>query len=528
MVSTDDDSGAAPAAVGEVVGLCGLCLDDTHPVAPGFAAMGAGVEAEAEEAHPSASGIVMPDAGERAGVAGEVLSMHAVDRPQEVPGQSQEQPDTVTLDGSMLSGLDRAFVPRLQRVAERMWEEHGLRVQVVEGYRSQERQNTLFAQGRSTDGPVVTWTRNSLHTAGVAADVYIDGAPVTVQDAAVLARVASEEGLRTLYPYDSGHIQLASARAEGPDVPGDQSLPQRPAVGTGSTGGVARVAPVARPARPARPGGMVMSEPGEPGPATGEGGPTDATGEGRTVHARTTLAAASAVGRLRPDGSTARAASPGSGPARPGEDPGVPKGDSATGAAGAAGEANAADAGSGRGHPISPPPVDTPLSRAAQAASGSSGAEAVDPPAPVDFAELREGLAYRRVRLPIDGLAGRASLDLGVGPGAVDARLNVSDPQLADRLQASLHELRQVLAERGVEARGLSVRLTAEAGSEMLTGRAESLASARPGEGEGGQTFSDTGRRRSARHEDAAESHDERRSAPRNEDSREDRDDIHR
>ena len=532
VVAADDGSEDPSMAGSGAHGLCGTCLDTAHPgVEPVSLEAVADLEADALFAalpdallgapagHPTFAEGEAPRV-ETTGLVAEVLPGSVAVRPQEAPIQSQERPDTVTLDRAMLNGLDRAFTPRLQRVAERMWEEHGLRVQVVEGYRSQARQNTLFAQGRSTDGPVVTWTRNSLHTAGVAADVYIDGAPVTLQDAAVLARVASEEGLKTLYPYDSGHIQLASARAEGPDVPGDQSLPQRPGVGTGSSSGIARVAPVARPARPARPGGVVMSEPGAAALESGDAGPTGLAEQERVVQAGSTLA--SATGGLRPKGAARPGSASPSDPARP-----VPDSDAGGLTAGGADvESASTDPPAGRTHAAGPLPGDATSSRPAEASSGVPRADALGPPTPVDFAELRDGLAYRRVRLPIDGLAGRASLELGVGPGAVDARLNVSDPQLADRLQASLHELRHVLAERGVEARGLSVRLTAEAGAELHSGRSEPLASSRPTEGESGQTFSDEGRRRSARHEDAAEARDERRGSPRNHDPREDRDDT--
>ena len=42
--------------------------------------------------------------------------------------------------------------------------EGGLLVRITETYRSQARQNELFAQGRTTPGRIVTWTRNSRHT----------------------------------------------------------------------------------------------------------------------------------------------------------------------------------------------------------------------------------------------------------------------------------------------------------------------------------------------------------------------------
>src|SRR5690606_32133975 len=74
--------------------------------------------------------------------------------------------------------LDRLlpeFRHRLDRVVARMESEFGHEVTVVEAHRSQERQNYLYQRGRSLPGQVVTWTRNSNHTAGRAVDVMIDG-----------------------------------------------------------------------------------------------------------------------------------------------------------------------------------------------------------------------------------------------------------------------------------------------------------------------------------------------------------------
>lgn len=47
----------------------------------------------------------------------------------------------------------------------------GAPVVVTEGYRTQARQDSLYAQGRTRPGAIVTWTRTSLHTAGRAFDV---------------------------------------------------------------------------------------------------------------------------------------------------------------------------------------------------------------------------------------------------------------------------------------------------------------------------------------------------------------------
>lgn len=47
----------------------------------------------------------------------------------------------------------------------------GLEVLITETYRSQERQNYLYAQGRTTAGKKVTWTKSSRHTSRRAWDI---------------------------------------------------------------------------------------------------------------------------------------------------------------------------------------------------------------------------------------------------------------------------------------------------------------------------------------------------------------------
>ncbi len=50
-------------------------------------------------------------------------------------------------------------------------EKEGLKVRITETYRSQERQNELYAQGRTKKGQIVTWTKNSRHTSRRAWDI---------------------------------------------------------------------------------------------------------------------------------------------------------------------------------------------------------------------------------------------------------------------------------------------------------------------------------------------------------------------
>lgn len=47
----------------------------------------------------------------------------------------------------------------------------GLKFKITEVYRPQERQDQLYAQGRTKPGKIVTWTKTSMHTKRLAADV---------------------------------------------------------------------------------------------------------------------------------------------------------------------------------------------------------------------------------------------------------------------------------------------------------------------------------------------------------------------
>lgn len=55
-------------------------------------------------------------------------------------------------------------------------EDEGLQLKVVSTVRSQLEQDALYARGRTTPGPIVTWTRSSAHTRGRAVDFTVIGA----------------------------------------------------------------------------------------------------------------------------------------------------------------------------------------------------------------------------------------------------------------------------------------------------------------------------------------------------------------
>ncbi|MBX7118327.1 MAG: M15 family metallopeptidase, partial [Gemmatimonadaceae bacterium] len=104
------------------------------------------------------------------------------------------------------TALDGEFAARLTRVIDRM-EAAGHEVEILETTRSSARQDALYAQGRTTEGPVVTWTRDSRHLTGHAADLRVDGKS-SGPGYELLQRLAAAEGLRTLGAKDPGHIEL--------------------------------------------------------------------------------------------------------------------------------------------------------------------------------------------------------------------------------------------------------------------------------------------------------------------------------
>jgi hypothetical protein len=121
---------------------------------------------------------------------------------------------TITVPTRDMDALTPEFRSRLDRVIDRMRNEFGHDVQLVETGRSPERQAWLFAQGRTRPGPVVTWTQHSAHLTGDAADVIIDGQWRDDRAYGRLHRIANEEGLRTLGARDPGHLELPAALRE--------------------------------------------------------------------------------------------------------------------------------------------------------------------------------------------------------------------------------------------------------------------------------------------------------------------------
>jgi hypothetical protein len=187
----------------------GLLVDDLRPMSP--SAM------EPEAISPIALAPIdvmplpMPLSGDVvAAAAAQALAASATVDPPARPAVER----TVTVPSRNLDALAPEFRARLDRVITRMRNEFGHDVQLVETGRSPERQAWLFAQGRTRPGPVVTWTQQSAHLTGDAADVIVDGRWRDEQAYGRLHRIADEEGLRTLGARDPGHLELPAAVRE--------------------------------------------------------------------------------------------------------------------------------------------------------------------------------------------------------------------------------------------------------------------------------------------------------------------------
>jgi uncharacterized protein YcbK (DUF882 family) len=145
--------------------------------------------------------------------------------------------------GKAVAALDQLapeFREKLERVMERMKSEFGHDVRVTETLRSPARQEALFEQGRTRPGPVVTWTLDSQHLTGAAADLLVDGSYDAAEGYRHLAQIAREEGLRTLGAADPGHVELARGAVRAAAM-------QAPASGAPDVhGGLAQVAQVAQ------------------------------------------------------------------------------------------------------------------------------------------------------------------------------------------------------------------------------------------------------------------------------------------
>ena len=78
----------------------------------------------------------------------------------------------------------------------------GYSIFLTEGYRSQKRQNELYAQGRSKPGNIVTWTLNSIHTQRKAIDIAFNGDELYPSDLNIWKEVGK---IANVYGIDWGY-----------------------------------------------------------------------------------------------------------------------------------------------------------------------------------------------------------------------------------------------------------------------------------------------------------------------------------
>jgi len=129
--------------------------------------------------------------------------------------------DAVT-GGTAADAVHPQLKSSVARVIARMAEQ-GYRVRVTEMLRSQARQDELYAQGRTAPGNIVTWTRDSKHLAGLAADLIVNDSYGDPKAYELLQRIANEEGLRTLGKRDGGHVELSGVGGIASTTPGSSA-----------------------------------------------------------------------------------------------------------------------------------------------------------------------------------------------------------------------------------------------------------------------------------------------------------------
>lgn len=365
--------------------------------------------------------------------------------------------------------LDPEFRARFDRVVERMSREFGHKVQVVETWRDPARQALLYEQGRSTPGPVVTWTKNSNHSQGRAADVMIDGTYDNALGYSRLARIAMEEGLRTLGPKDPGHVELprtgserlasapaaptsagAAAPSAHPHMP--NAAVQRFSEGIARVAQVAQVATVAavaqvaRVATVARPGAGASADVA----ASLRGGQPEAPAEGATA-AQTAVAAQPVSARTLAGDGSAR-------DERHREE-----------AAEAVGLAELSRESTGSSDASRPELASG--SRSVQAAGraapdASGGITGVDTVGRIArMLDLQASAANRpmtHMLLRMEGPTGSIDqIRVGLRGSSVDATLEIGDALDASRLGSRVDALSRALEQHGLEAESVRIRASA-------------------------------------------------------------------
>lgn len=108
--------------------------------------------------------------------------------------------------------------PRLVDVVKRAIEITTQDFMVLEGVRSQARQDELYAQGRTKPGPIVTWVKVGTHTNGTAVDLVpcpVDWNDLTKFDAISKAMFAAAKELGVKIRWGADWDQDGVARERG-------------------------------------------------------------------------------------------------------------------------------------------------------------------------------------------------------------------------------------------------------------------------------------------------------------------------
>jgi hypothetical protein len=347
--------------------------------------------------------------------------------------------DTTSVDSSV-GDLDPELQAKLARVMQRVRDETGHDASVGETYRTQARQNALYAQGRDTSGPVVTWTQSSKHTQGRAADLVLDGGSAGKDAYLAMQKIANEEGLRTLGARDPGHIELRGGSSATAASDTTSTFPAVPADATGP-GGQVSVASIAQLARVAD---VSVAQPAQVTPVT----------------------------RVAQPASVAGAAAPGAAAAVTGGKSGKSSGHGASDS-GTQGDSRGYSALSAAVAMRTESSTQFPTQAVGQA-TGSTAAERTEKIlAALDSAPVRP---LSQITMAVDngnGLQDR--IQLTMRGASLNTTIDTSDPRLAQLMTTHTDDLSRALSKDGITLDSLRVRAQAT-GVEATSGVAAATA----------------------------------------------------
>ena len=377
-----------------------------------------------------------------------------------------------------LTVLDPAFRTKVEHVIARMREEHGREVTVTETYRSQRRQDDLYEQGRTRPGAVVTWTRQSRHGEGLAADLKVNGTWNDPEGYALLQQVAQEEGLVTLGAKDPGHLEMAADDALGAlgksaSIMEAEIGVQRVATTAGVAGArsaapltVAQVAAVARVAQVALVATVAQVAPAMSGATVnGAAALTTAIAAAKAPVLQTDVAPAASGAGAVPHAVSA----PGNGRSATGANAGDARGDRGQQLAAflgnngsAAAESLFAVAGTSAASPVN---MGT-LARAVSGVPGSGAAARAAEVLALQDARDAQPMSHMLLRIE-NGAGGEDRIRVDVRGQAVGATMLMDDAASAQQAASRVSELARALGARGLSADTLQVRAGGPATADL-------------------------------------------------------------